>query len=273
MEDVQSLVKILKLVEVKEPSTFLLPLLDLICESGSNPFFLSELHIICPCNATFHKIKYNALLLLEEVEGAFGTILQNLLLIKNGSLGEPDIAAINSRMSREETVDTEIVVVEIQINDNSVHAFINLLRARKVYFHLPVFEGIGEESWKVLGQALRGKTNIELRWVSILRQDLKEAIMEDIMVVWDIAHDFGVVNVNTQDMRIGQFIQNRRQMQRQTDWKYLAIRNPFCIYKEGKSPLRDRGLPVTLTSHCASLSHLAFSSSLLVHCLLFPACP
>ena len=73
--------------------------------------------------------------------------------------------------------------------------------------------------------------------------------------------------------RIGQFIQNRRQMQRQTDWKYLAIRNPFCIYKEGKSPLRDRGLPVTLTNHCASLSHLAFSSSLLVHCLLFPACP
>ena len=56
MEDVQSLVKILKLVEVKEPSTFLLPLLDLICESGSNPFFLSELHIICPCNAIFHKI-------------------------------------------------------------------------------------------------------------------------------------------------------------------------------------------------------------------------
>ena len=87
-----------------------------------------------------------------------------------------------------------------QINDNSVHAFINLLRARKVFFHRPVFEGIGEESWKVLGQALRGKTNIELRWVSILRRDLKEAIMEDIMTVWDIARDFGVVNVNTQDM-------------------------------------------------------------------------
>ena len=52
----------------------------------------------------------------------------------------------------------------------------------------------------------------------------------------------------------------------------LTLRG-FGLYKEGKSPLRDKGLPVTLTSHWASLSHLAFSSSLLAHCLLLPACP
>ena len=33
-EDVKDFVKILKLMELEEPSTFLLPLLDLICESG-----------------------------------------------------------------------------------------------------------------------------------------------------------------------------------------------------------------------------------------------
>ena len=39
---------------------------------------------------------------------------------------------------------------------------------------------------------------------------------------------------------------------------------------EGKSPLLDRFLPVTLSSQCASLSNPALSSSLLAHCLSLP---
>ena len=46
-------------------------------------------------------------------------------------------------------------------------------------------------------------------------------------------------------------------------------------YRKGKSPLLNRFLPVllTLSSHCASVSNLALSYSILTHCLLFPACP
>ena len=56
---------------------------------------------------------------------------------------------------------------------------------------------------------------------------------------------------------------------------FLEIRleylNNFYVLK--KSPLLARGLPVVRMSHCACLSHLALSSSLLAHCLLFPAWP
>ena len=53
----------------------------------------------------------------------------------------------------------------------------------------------------------------------------------------------------------------------------LSIGTPEIHNIKGKSPLRDRGLSVTLTSHWASRSHLALSSSLLCHCLLLPAAP
>ena len=53
----------------------------------------------------------------------------------------------------------------------------------------------------------------------------------------------------------------------------LSIGTPEIHNIKGNSPLHDRGLSVTLTSHWPSRSHLALSSSLLCHCLLLPAAP
>ena len=79
-EDVKNLVKILKLVKLEEPSKFLLPLLDLICESGPRPSqpYASEVHVICPNHPEPHLVTPDAFLLLEEVEGAFGTAEQSI---------------------------------------------------------------------------------------------------------------------------------------------------------------------------------------------------
>ena len=117
-EDVKDLVKILKLMKVEEPSPFLLPLLDLICDPSPSKSNFSYVSVICPNHPEPHKVTPDAFLMLEEVEGAFGTTVQSINSIRacdkffpneknDGPLftmvpafPEPFLLAISSRMSR-----------------------------------------------------------------------------------------------------------------------------------------------------------------------------
>ena len=63
---------------------------------------------------------------------------------------------------------------------------------------------------------------------------------------------------------------------------YLSIAACLChkarinsegVYNEGKSPLPERFLPISFSSHWASFATPACSSSLLAHCCLLPAWP
>ena len=103
-EDVKDLVKILKLMELKEPSTLLLPLLDLACVLP--PLFSNDyVKMVCPKHQEGpdfqphkeHFIAIDAFLLLEEVEGAFGTTEQIFESIEVYDLHEPLLSAITSR--------------------------------------------------------------------------------------------------------------------------------------------------------------------------------
>ena len=98
-EDVKDLVKILKLMELKEPSTLLLPLLDLACVLP--PLFSTDyVKMVCPKHQEgpdHHFIAIDAFLLLEEVEGAFGTTEQIFESIEVYDLHEPLLSAIASR--------------------------------------------------------------------------------------------------------------------------------------------------------------------------------
>ena len=73
--EVKNLRNILKLVKVDEPRTFLLPLLDLICQSGFVPESDqqdNEIHLICPSHpAAPHVVSHGDFMLLELVEAAF----------------------------------------------------------------------------------------------------------------------------------------------------------------------------------------------------------
>ena len=176
-EDVKNLVKILKLVKLEEPSKFLLPLLDLICESGPSQPYASEVHVICPNHPEPHLVTPDAFLLLEEVEGAFGTAEQSIKSIlaydtypKNKNVmvpafPEPFLLATSSRMSRQKEVVTSVCVHgEIWIqNEVSAQAFSTLIQAQQVklsWAQLKVGVAVGEQagrSWQAVCRAGQGR--------------------------------------------------------------------------------------------------------------------
>ena len=200
-EDVKVLVKILHFVELEELRTFLMLLLDLICETNPG----RHLQMICPCRPDPHSISPEGFLLLEEVEGAFGSTEQSLQSIRSfgNSWHESELLlAISSRMSRQkkETV-TSIWTCLVQVNDNSsVEAFINLLQGQRVSVRRLNLRNaeFGEEGWQALAGALRGKPKDKLALDQVVisrQQDLTDVRRESIKDIWEATrYGFEVFN-------------------------------------------------------------------------------
>jgi len=199
-EDVTALVKILKFLELGEPSAFLLPLLDLICESRPSYQGLfsrgEKVEMICPCHPEDpHSITDEAFMLLEEVEGAFRTMEQSVGSITAWELQEPLLSALSSRVARQReplaSIDCFYVVCR-----SSVEALITLLQAERVKIKFLDFGGVlGEENLHKLARALQGKPNVMLGWVYISQQDFTESSRDDIKDIWDATRDsIGVFN-------------------------------------------------------------------------------
>ena len=205
-EDVRIFTEIVKILELDEPSTFLLPLLVLICESGPSQRGFSQVSLICPSKSKPRKVTPDTFLLLEEVEGAFGTTVQSIKSIrvaKRKKLEEPLLMATTSRMSRQKEVVTSIKVEgNILINNKgSALALSTLLEAQKVVLstsssntYLKVGGAVGEEGWKELGKFIE-KTEGQCVGLSISKEALSEAWhYPDIDVVvegtYDILKDY-----------------------------------------------------------------------------------
>ena len=162
-QDVKDLAKILKLLQLEDPTTFLLPLLDRICELSpkvsSSPFKQEHIAILCPaCYTEPHIISTSAFLLLEEVEGALGTAVQSIQSLSKVGC---DVAwrdrdagwlAIASRMRRQREVVISINNVRFYLNHHTTRVFATLMRAQAVSFdHLNIGfrEKLGDEGWQV----------------------------------------------------------------------------------------------------------------------------
>ena len=183
-EDVKSAVKILRLLNLEDPSMYLLPLLDVICKflPGKN------MEVICPRHENPHSISGYAFLLLEEVESSFGTLLQSIKSISVAYLYGPLLSAIVSRMSRQQGKVVSVRVHTIFIkNKSDAHAFTTLLQAETVSVRILQVTGpIGEDGWQVLARALQTKPNVVVEeCVSASRQVFAEARKEDLKAIWD----------------------------------------------------------------------------------------
>ena len=197
-EDVRDLVRILHFLELEEPGRFLLPLLDLICKSRPSH---RKVDMICPSHPDPHSITEEAFLLLEEVEGSFGTAEQSVDSITMYSLKEPLLSALSSRVVRQRemltSVDCFYVFCWNGVN-SSIEAFTTLLQAKKAYVEiLDIGGAIGRDGVHALARSLKEKPNVTLPLLGriyILKQDLSEARREDIKDIWDVTGVIGVFN-------------------------------------------------------------------------------
>ena len=100
------LIAILK--KMKSPRVSLLELLHGICERF--PPVVYQLHVnesmlfrvSCPCKRS-HPVPHLGFLLLEEVDGALGSAMQELEKVSLLNIEEPWLSAISSRMSRQQS--------------------------------------------------------------------------------------------------------------------------------------------------------------------------
>ena len=132
-EDVKDLVKILKLLQLEEPSTFLLPLLDLICESSPDVSSPKQKHFVmsCPSHTQPHIISTGAFLLLEKVEGAFGTAEQSIKVAHLNLIHGDLRRAIRLRMSHQRETVTSINAVQFMVlKQCDIQAFTTLMQAQ-----------------------------------------------------------------------------------------------------------------------------------------------
>ena len=197
MEVVQLLVAILKLM--KNPRANMLDLLDTICTRSSpetvERAWGNRVKLSCPNHQDSHQVFWGDFLLLEAVEGAFGTTEQKLEAISSYyGMYEPKLSALASRLARQQEKLTflNLYVFDLESKE-SAEAFKTLMQASsKISITEIAAKTIGSEGWKVVAEALRLHPGVVIEYVAALKDDLDEASHEDIRVIWDAMETDGV---------------------------------------------------------------------------------
>ena len=187
---VKDLVSILKLL--KHPKVLLLDLLDAICDrfpADSNGLQIPEMSVGCPRHpGASHNISWSGFLLLEEVEGAFGTTEQSLGSVYGETLRGATLAALSSRISRQQQKVNLIHINDVEIlSDRCVKAFETIMQVQPSLsrpIRLWMVGGIGRWGWEVIAKVLRLQPHVVVK-VAGLKEDMGEARKGDIKDIWD----------------------------------------------------------------------------------------
>ena len=204
MDVVKDLAAILKLM--KDSKANMVDLLDTIGKSSPPDVVSSQRHlgtvlIVGPTHPDHREVLLSDFLLLEEIEGAFGTTEQNVeAIFSGGTLEEPILSALSSRVSRQQKVLTSFdfsqVVLERKESAEAFKTLMQFSRTIKVSNGtINVPKPIGGEGWKMLAEGM--KPDLFLSKVTVLKEDLDEASKEDMRMIWDALLLSGVVIVGT----------------------------------------------------------------------------
>ena len=153
-------------------------------------------------------------LLLEEIEGAFGTSEQKIEAIEASewALEEPSLSALSSRLARQQKMLTSpLSLWRVQVaSKEGAEAFKTLMQASpEIAMTIPLlvaFQGIGGEGWKALAEGVRLHPGFLLREFTVPKDDLDEARREDIRVRWDALETGGEAFVEL-DPRVFQWVE------------------------------------------------------------------
>ena len=196
----KKLIKILQLF--KSPEAHLLDLLELVCERFKTLRRLREhvgpqVLLSHPGHSDHHSVSLACFLLLEELEGAFGTTQQWLESISGGSIGglkgevgELALLALSSRVARQhqgEAISVTLAGMDIT-NKRSAKAFYILMRARPQFVQplrsVEVSGSIGVKGWEFLARALQTHPDV-VEQITTTKRGLGEGMRADLKKIWD----------------------------------------------------------------------------------------
>ena len=203
LDDVKDLVAILKFLNLEEPSGFLQPLLNQICETFPVPTVGGRGVILNrpgrPDHGHGHAgqllVSFEGFRLLEEAESSFGTSIQSIARIRASTLGgvhskleEPHLSALSSRIMRQENPVASIRITEVILGGGlqSAQAFSILADQADLVavIRLVVSEAIGEEGWRILARIGDHKPRI-MDSIIVTRDGLAQGKREDIKHLFD----------------------------------------------------------------------------------------
>ena len=184
---VKLLVAILKLM--KDPKSNMLDLLDTICKRAQTSRLFGTVTVGCPNHQDSHEVPFEEFLLLEEIEGAFGTSEQKAEVMSSWGPAELSLlSALSSRVARQEKKLTSLSLGYVFLESKEgVEALKTLMQdsseaaVRTIHVRTP----IGGEGWKAIAEGVRLHPGLRLNCVTVLKDDLDEASQEDIRVMWD----------------------------------------------------------------------------------------
>ena len=115
-------------------------------------------------------------------------------------LKEPILTSIASRLSRQQKKITLFDCLTVHVdNIESAEAFKTLMEATSDYSipctGLEVGQPIGDEGWKLLAEEKKASPNLLLNNLTMVKDNLHEANVEDFNVLWDALIQGGSVRV------------------------------------------------------------------------------
>ena len=151
-------------------------------------FIVDAIHISCPCRRGLHSVPPLVFLLLEEVEHALGSAMQEITLINTGAVDEPWLSAVASRVSRQEGKMTRVELYNwvTCTTKKSVEALSTLIQNSETafLFNLEVVGNIEAEGWAVLARALSSASvSVDTVWAA--RELVVEGMRKDLRTIWE----------------------------------------------------------------------------------------
>ena len=193
LDIIKNLVAILKLME--DPQVLLVDLLELICERvcSKEPNRASMVSVLCTRHSDPHTLPLEAFVLLEEVEGAFGTTEQKIVSMFWAKLKTHSLTAVISRLSRQHEKLTLVGQTYFDLKDREdtelFLVFMQFQPGVERFLKLNVTGPIGEDGWAMLAMALENQTDV---CIVTSKADLDLGRKEDMKKIWNSIREIGI---------------------------------------------------------------------------------
>ena len=150
-----------------------------------------EIRITLPRHPDGHFIPLAGFLLLEKVEGAFGTTEQSLESVAGHLLTGPSLCAVSARISRQTGLDMPPAVISLSTIEiqsrREAESFKTVMQVEPQlsrHLELDVSGAIGRKGWVALTKAIQFQPNLAMR-VVVPKSVLAGGRTEDLRDFWD----------------------------------------------------------------------------------------